>query len=629
MVVDFGQIIFLVLVVLTLAVACQDSPKQDEGTALLEQVGLRATVGAAPGYVGDAGCELCHADIAASYKAVGMANSFGRPQTVGAVEDFSNAEFYHEASNRHYRMHWRDDELWFERFRIDADGKPEHLVELRVDWVVGSGNRARSYLYQTPAGEIYMLPLGWYSQEGVWAMSPGYEGADHSGIERLVRRECLFCHNAYPEVPVGADRHDQPHLFPDRMPEGIGCQRCHGPGAEHVRTALRGDTIESIHAAIHNPGRGTWAEKNAVCFQCHLQPAVEISGVRSIDRTDFSYRPNEDLHDYMIYVDIDEAGRKREDRFQINHHAYRLMQSTCFTETAGQMGCLTCHDPHVKIPQERQAEHYRQRCLSCHTDLDSDHEAAQRGAIPKGGEGRDCVTCHMPQRRTEDVIHVVMTDHRIARGPVDHQQLLDPLEPREPMLTGLDLMYPENVPSSQERMAYRALAALKAGVPAALDQFQSSVLGMEQAHPGWYYELARFLLVQQRYEEAIWVIEMLRDSAAYPNWSGMRALSLMGLGYLEEAIELYGSELDDDTNFQPQAFYNLGLVFRARGEIDRSRSAFQTALDQRPVLLPAWYQLGELASNAGEIAEARRAYMRALQINPDTERVLDALKETR
>ena len=43
-------------------------------------------------------------------------------------------------------------------------------------------------------------------------------------------------HNAYPQIPPAA-HHDlsaNPAYGP-KLPEGIDCQRCHGPGAAHVK----------------------------------------------------------------------------------------------------------------------------------------------------------------------------------------------------------------------------------------------------------------------------------------------------------------------------------------------------------------------------------------------------------
>ena len=47
------------------------------------------------------------------------------------------------------------------------------------------------------------------------------------------------------------------------------------------------------------------------------------------------------------------------------------------------------------------------------------HAAAFDGLVSKGMHpaAASCVDCHMPKRRTEDVVHVVMTDHLIQRRP--------------------------------------------------------------------------------------------------------------------------------------------------------------------------------------------------------------------
>ena len=46
---------------------------------------------------------------------------------------------------------------------------------------LGSGNHSRGYLYRTPSGELYQLPLMWYTQTGRWGMAPGYDGDCSSG----------------------------------------------------------------------------------------------------------------------------------------------------------------------------------------------------------------------------------------------------------------------------------------------------------------------------------------------------------------------------------------------------------------------------------------------------------------
>ena len=206
----------------------------------LAELGLQVTGGAAPGYVADRACAICHRDIADSYREVGMARSFYRPRAAEMVETLDGPPFFHQPSGRYYEMRWQDDSLVFRRYRKDGNGEITALFERRVDWILGSGHTSRTYLYQTAAGELYQLPIAWYSQTGTWGMAPGYDNADHQGVTRRVRRECMFCHNGYPDVPVGADLPWAPQWFPAELPEGTGCQRCHGPGAAHARLALGG-----------------------------------------------------------------------------------------------------------------------------------------------------------------------------------------------------------------------------------------------------------------------------------------------------------------------------------------------------------------------------------------------------
>ncbi len=73
---------------------------------------------------------------------------------------------------------------------------------------------------------------------------------------RRVRRECLFCHNAYPaEARIERPLRRDPFLSGTRLPEGIGCQRCHGPGAAHVELVTGGEARPSDDRQKHRqPG---------------------------------------------------------------------------------------------------------------------------------------------------------------------------------------------------------------------------------------------------------------------------------------------------------------------------------------------------------------------------------------
>src|SRR5262249_41684821 len=146
-------------------------------------------------------------------------------------------------------------------------------------------------------------------------------------------------------------------------------------------------------------------------------------------------------------------GTGRDDKFEIAGAAYRLRKSACFQRS--EMTCLTCHDPH-DIPRAAAAvQRYVAICQSCH---DSTH----RSGVPRSSNvpvGATCLDCHMPKRRTEDAVHVVMTDHYIQRDKPAADLLAPRVEPDNYEYRGqVVLYYPPTLPSTPDNELYLALA---------------------------------------------------------------------------------------------------------------------------------------------------------------------------
>ncbi len=357
-------------------------------------------------YVNAAVCATCHREISETYRRTGMGRSFAR----AGREPFAEARFFHRASDRHYAVYRKDGRLFQRRHQLAAAGAEINVVEKEMHYVIGSGNHSRTYLTRKPDGRLAELPLSWYSEgKGLWAMSPGYDRPDQEDFRRDINYQCMFCHNGYPNVAAGADSSGTAPIFPAELPEGIDCQRCHGPGGAHVAAMQSGKKDQT---AIVNPARLSPERQMDLCMQCHLETtSFRLPGaIVRYDRPLFSYRPGEPLGDYALHFDH-APNSGREDKFEIAHAAYRLRQSSCFLKSGGKMVCTTCHNPHDTAAA-------KPACLGCHPD-------AARHDTPRG-----CAGCHMPKRRTEDVVHVVMTDHLIQRR-IPARDLLRPHDPCE------------------------------------------------------------------------------------------------------------------------------------------------------------------------------------------------------
>jgi hypothetical protein len=408
-------------------------------------------------------------------------------------------------------------------------------------------------------------------------------------------------------------------VFPTELPQGIGCQRCHGPGAAHVRKVLGGAPLAEIRSSIVQPGKLDWPTRNDVCLQCHLLPAVEVIGPRRIDRDWYDFRPGQRLHDYALPVDVSDAAMPGDARFQINHHAWRMLQSPCYVESDGQMGCTSCHDPHVRRVGMEARGWYRERCLACHTDLSRAHgEAGATTDQANGADQRDCVACHLPKRRTQDVVEATMTDHRVVRHIDAADTRLAPRAPHVPELTDIRLFDAPPDLGSEEAKAYRALAALDHGIGGgALDALARHVARIDDAHPSWWLRLARHQAGAARWDDAAASLAKLsKPDQASPDARFLAALAAAGQGHRAEARAQL-AELARTQAFLPEAAYNLGLLALRDSDTATAIRALTEATRLRPLSAASWLRLAVAQHQARQPEAARTSLTRALAIRPD------------
>ena len=577
---------------------------------VLAKLNLQATEGAAAGYVDDAGCGTCHIDKFQSYQHVGMAQSFKRPENAIPLERFGET-FYHEPSQRYYRVDKTDAGPVFHRWQQDADGSRFNQFTVDIDWVMGSGNRARSYLFQTDWGHLYQLPIGWYSETQQWGMSPGFESAQHMGVQRQVKRQCMFCHNALPEVATGSDHSARPHRFPTDLPEGTGCQRCHGPGADHIRAVLNGADRDAIHAAITNPAKLPPTERDSVCFQCHMLPSVSLIGLRRFGQPDYGFRPGQDISKFLVHMDITETNRTADERFEINHHAYRLWRSQCYQASEGALGCISCHDPHVKPESAAFREQVGGVCGDCHTQVQLDAHHDESPAVDA------CVDCHMPTRRTQDVIEVTMTDHRIARGPFDHDALVAPRSQHEPDIADTQPLLFGHPPEGIEASIYRAASTVRTlAYPEAVNALKNLLVQQQPEPLAPYLLLLQGQLQTQQLAEAEKTARFLL-SKGYddPLILERLAVALIGQDKLDEAIGLLEQRLAlEETG---TAHFNMGLAMIRKDAAKQARQHMEKALKLEPLLAAAHKYLGLIARSQKAHQEAIAHFEQALAIQPN------------
>ncbi|OWU83410.1 hypothetical protein ATO6_18325 [Oceanicola sp. 22II-s10i] len=595
-------------------------------TAALVQVimalaGTAATAqDAASGYVDDAECAACHVQIADSYANVAMSKSFYAADGAEVIEDFDAPPLHHATSGLSYDMSLVDGTYRFRQFRTLPDGSLSDVYEAEVDWILGSGNHARTYIVQHPDGTLTELPLAWYTQERGWGMPPGYEFANQPGLQRQAEFRCLACHNAVPDLSAVTDLPGYPQHYPEHMPEGIGCQRCHGPGARHVTLATSGTAaFAEIMGSITNPADLPAERRQEICYSCHLQPSVAVASPLRGDRGVFSFRPGEPLSDYVTPIDIVDGTRATEDRFDINHHPYRMEQSACFTESEGKIGCLTCHDPHVKVKPEDRAAHYRAACLTCHqTDAAGQVQVPPPAAHPQIDAAADCTTCHMPERRTNDVVHVTMTDHRIGRPPADPAKLIAAASKVPADVTEV-MLFRDSGLSGNEGAIQQVMALISnAGLGA---EYASDILERLLTSSNWNFaapwvRLAESRLAQGAFAEALAAAErILAIDPENPTGRMAMAVANFRLGATDEGLDQLRAVVSDWPDF-PVARMNLAIMLANTGALVEALEQARHVTVGRDTAWAAWRLIAQIESVRGNHDAAADAYLSALRAEP-------------
>jgi tetratricopeptide (TPR) repeat protein len=365
-----------------------DKPR---GLAMLKRAGsYRAdhALEVEPGtYVGEGRCERCHPSIFRESLASRHTQTYYRGDQLTALPlpdhpliDPDDPGVTHTFRRQNGEIH--------EETRVGND-----VFDAVIEYAFGTADRYVSTVGRNARGDYRMSRLSYYATaEGKgWDRSvldpttpTRAHPAEFQGMPIGVRgglARCLYCHVTNPRTG-----HDA--LGRETADRAIGCERCHGPGGNHLLAVEAGFP----DLAIVNPSRASpgLASKKQ-CLDCHV-----------------------------LSNEFDESDP--ENPGWVRSQGIGWMRSRCNTESGGAFGCVTCHDPHQRASAMSAAE-YDLRCLLCHSGTKSDvarPAVKSRGRSPVRTESRacpvnpsqDCTACHMPRTQL-DALHMKLTDHHI------------------------------------------------------------------------------------------------------------------------------------------------------------------------------------------------------------------------
>ncbi|MCA9138848.1 MAG: hypothetical protein KDB00_18885 [Planctomycetales bacterium] len=329
-----------------------------------------ASIGKNPGFVGADACQECHESRHASFTHTAHYRTSARASRAsiaGSFEDGKN-EMKTGSPFVSFKMIERDARLFqsvsFYGWQCDVP----------MDIVTGSSKLGQSYLFWHDDA-LFQTSVSYVTSVDDWTNSPGYPDG-YATYSRPVTARCLECHTTWADV-----REAPNHFTPESVIYGISCERCHGPGQQHVQYH-QANPSEKTSRFIAQPASLPRQRQLDICGQCHF-------GIPKLKDEPYQFRPGDQLSDHYEPPPAKPAGGVHS-----SNQLTRLLESPCFNQT--EMTCTDCHNPHQSERGNRKL--FSERCLKCHQPTDCGMEPTLGARLAD-----NCIDCHMPAGASENM----------------------------------------------------------------------------------------------------------------------------------------------------------------------------------------------------------------------------------
>jgi predicted CXXCH cytochrome family protein len=318
-------------------------------------------------YVGSQSCKKCHADIYERWQKTPMANVVRDPREHpdAIIPDLSTNDVSKFSKEQVAFVYGS---IWKQRY-FTKNG--DDYFPLPVQWEIVNKKWSK---YQVPT-----------SGGDWWA---AFYPPDN--MHRPTGPLCDGCHS------VGYDTHTK------QVAEwNVGCERCHGPGSEHIEHPTRGN--------IFDPAHMDYVAASDTCVQCHSQgqplsnpivgkyydwPVGYQVGLKLADYWKLEDHTLGEPQNFLYFPD----GTAHKNRMQGNDFVQSVMYRRGVT-------CFDCHDVHGTGNYAQLRKPANLLCLECHGP--SSPNGPRTATIEEhthhkqGSAGNECVACHMPAIQTE------------------------------------------------------------------------------------------------------------------------------------------------------------------------------------------------------------------------------------
>lgn len=328
-------------------------------------------------FVGSEACKSCHKQIYDSF--IRTAHYFtSRPASREFIKgSFDSGKNIYTYNKFMYVEMDQAEDSFYQTAMINGIA----FESASFDIVVGSARKGQTYLYWNGA-RLYQLPVSYYTAQNSWCNSPGYPST-LTKFNRQINAQCIECHSTYAK----AEYVNNEVLFAGhQIMYGIQCERCHGPGEQHVAYFIA-HPHDAVSKYIINARHLSRQQQLDACALCH-------SGLRKETQPSFSFAVGDTLDNYSTpNYNSDSTAM-----LDVHGNQYGLLTSSkCFRMS--QMNCSSCHNVHTN--EYGNEKIFSQRCLNCHNT--NTHDTCMLKERQGLVLADNCVDCHMPLQPSKKI----------------------------------------------------------------------------------------------------------------------------------------------------------------------------------------------------------------------------------
>ncbi len=578
-----------------------------------------------PGFVGPHACAECHAKRVDEFRQTRHFQAMAVPDASVMAKAFSSKEGTWQSPDPSRRFEMRQTDGKFTQTAVSTSGRDEQWTTTEIAFLYGANAGLDDvYFGWRDDNRLFELPVSWLHNETRWGQSP-FDPSRRDHCAREATPRCLECHATWFEHIPGSFN----QYVPESFQLGVTCEKCHGPGREHVDFHRANKDAKTAKAITH-PGKFSREQSMDLCAQCH-------SNAMKYRQPPLSYRPGQSLDDYFLTL---QTAHPEEDH--VANQQY-VRESKCYQQS--EMTCVTCHSPHhVETHHDTREPH--PSCVKCHEpSACKDHPNLPREVR------NDCIGCHMPQKRKVQVFFHTDNDsyvapvrrweHRIAVYPEAKLEVLwnwyrsqnadDSKQQAEELGSQLVEHWEHEGDSRLE--SRRLLAAMDAyrnvlkyrAVPEVQTKLRQTIRRGLKKDELWYQALG--LIEQNRYSEALPLLEQCREDRS----DEARVLVKLGTvqaarGDRETAAKLLNEALRYDPN-ESGGETMLGWLAYLDGNSQDALQHFRAAEALEPRHVKLNYQIALALTQGQQFAEAKRQFEYVLTLAPNLAQAYQGLSD--